>query len=186
MNTLPPLTLDTFLSSWHFDPWVTAAVILVLAGYVAGMRAARRRGVRWPASKLAWFVGLGLGVSVIATMSSIEVYSEVLMWPMALQVTLLLTVVPVGLGLGDPFGLILAGTSPAAAGRWRRVMVHPTWRVLTFPLVGPLLAVATQLVIFFSGYIAATQQHESVLHLMQLQLVVTGCLFALPILGLEA
>jgi putative copper resistance protein D len=185
MTALPPFTVERFVTTWHVDLWVFGVLVVVLAAYVAGIRAAARRGVRWPTTKAVWFVGLGLGTTVIATMSSLEVYSRVLMWPMALQVTLLLTVVPVGLGLGDPFGLVVVACSPEGAERWRRVMANRVWRALTFPAVGPVLAVVTQIAIFYTGYIGATQRHDSVLHLMQLQLVVTGCLFALPLLGVE-
>lgn len=185
MSTLPPLTVDGFVSTWHFDPWVSAAVVAVGAAYLAGVRVARRK-THWPASKVVWFLGLGLGTVVVATMSSIEIYARVLMWPMALQVTLLLSIVPVGLGLGDPFGLLLAASSADGADRCRRAMANRLWRILTFPAVGPVLAVVTQIVIFYSGYLGATQHHDWVLHLMQLQLVVTGCLFALPLLGVEA
>lgn len=186
MNALAPLTVERFFATWHFDPWVSAAVVGVGAAYLAGVRSAARGNVRWPMSKTVWFLALGLGTVVVATMSSIEVYARVLMWPMALQVTLLLTIVPVGLGLGDPLGLVLTASSVAGAERWRRVMANPVWRILTFPAVGPVLAVVTQIVIFYSGYLGATQHHAYVLHLMQLQLVVTGCLFALPLLGVEA
>lgn len=186
MTALAPLTAGRFVSTWHFDPWVATALVVVLAIYVAGMRAARRRGVRWPLTRLACFLGLGVGTAVIATMSSLAVYSRVLMWPMALQVTLLLTIVPVGLGLADPLGLAIAASSPPVADRWRRVMANRVWRILTFPALGAVLALITQLVIFYSGYLGAAQRHGGVLHLMQLQLVVTGCLFALPLLGLEA
>lgn len=186
MSTLPPLTASRFISTWHLDPWVLAVVLVLLALYLAGVRSVTRRGIRWPWIKVASFVLLGLGTIVIATMSSIAVYSKVLLWPMALQVTLLLTIVPVGLGLGDPFGLVLAGASPEGAARFRRVMANRIWRVLTFPAVSPVLAVVTQLAIFYTGYLGATQHHTSILHLMQLQLVVTGALFVLPLLGVEA
>jgi putative copper resistance protein D len=186
MSPLPPFTSGRFISTWHFDPWVTAALVVMTASYLAGMRAAGRRGIRWSRAKLAWFLSLGVAVVVIATMSSLAVYSRVLMWPMALQVSLLLTIVPVGIGLGDPLGLVSAALSEAGTTRWRAALHNPVVRFLTFPAVAPILAIVTQFVIFWSGYIGASQHHGWVLHLLQLQLVVTGCLFALPLLGLEA
>lgn len=186
MTSLAPLTAGRFISTWRFDPWVAVVVVAILAAYLMGVRAAGRRGVSWPLARTAWFVGLGLGTIVVATMSSLDVYSRVLLWPMALQITLLLTIVPVGLGLGDPLGLVTVSLSPAGADRWHRVLRNRLLRVLTFPAVSPVLAVATQFVVFYSGYIDAAQRHASVMHLLQLQLVATGCLFALPLLGVEA
>jgi putative copper resistance protein D len=186
MSELPPLTVSRFLTTWHFDPWVTAAIVAMLAAYLAGVRAARRRGVVWPTARIVWFVVLGMAVIVVATMSAVEVYSRVLLWPMAVQIALLLTIVPVGIGLGDPLGLVTASLSPSGVDRWHRILKNRLIRILTFPAISPVLAVITQFLILYTGYLAATQRHQSVLHLMQLQLVVTGCLFALPLLGLEA
>jgi putative copper resistance protein D len=57
--------------------------------------------------------------------------------------------------------------------------------MLTFPVVSPVLAVVTQFVVFFTGYLGAAERSGTVMHLLDLQLVVTGCLFALPLLGVE-
>jgi putative copper resistance protein D len=129
---------------------------------------------------------LGLGTIVIAAMSSLSVYSRDLLWPAALQVTLLLTIVPVGLGLGDPLGLVTAALSPARSESWRRMLDSRVVRVLTFPGLSAVLAIVTQFVVFFTGYLAAAQRSGTVMHLLELQLVATGCLFALPLLGVEA
>jgi putative copper resistance protein D len=182
---LSPLTVDRFVSAWHFDPWVTVVSVVVLAAYVLGVRRVRARGEPWPMIRVAAFALLGIGVLVVATMSSLAVYSPVLLWPMALRVTLLLTIVPVGLGLGDPIGLVSALLSPAGAARWQGVLHSLPVRVLTFPAVAPVLAVATQFLVFFTGYLGAAQHSATVMRLLELQLVVTGCLFALPLLGVE-
>jgi cytochrome c oxidase assembly factor CtaG len=185
VTTLAPLTVGRFFDTWRFDPWATVVVVGLLAAYGVGLRSARRRGSDWPLQRAAGFVGLGIGTLVISTMSSLTVYSHVLMWPAALQVTLLLTVVPVGLGLGNPLGLVTASLSPGASARWQRGLRHPVVRVLTYPAVAPLLAVATQFVVFFTGYLGAAQRSTTVMNLMELQLLATGCLFALPLLGVE-
>jgi putative copper resistance protein D len=185
VTALAPLTTGRFFGVWDFDPWVTAACALMLAAYLLGVRRVRSHGDPWPVARVAAFGLLGLGVVVIATMSSLAVYSRVLLWPMALRVTLLLTIVPVGLGLGDPVGLVSAVLSPAGAARWQGLLRARPLRVLTFPAVAPLLAVATQFVVFYTGYIGAAEHHAVVMRLLELQLVVTGCLFALPLLGVE-
>jgi putative copper resistance protein D len=185
MTSLPPLTASRFFGSWTFDPWATGFVVVMLVGYLLGVRAARRREVRWPTVKIVAFIGLGLGLVVVSTMSSLAVYSPVLLWPMALRTTLLLTVVPVGLGLGEPIGLVSAALTPAGAARWQGLLRSRPVQLLTFPAVAPVLAVVTQFVVFFTGYLGAAQRSTTVMDLLELQLVVTGCLFALPLLGVE-
>jgi putative copper resistance protein D len=185
MTTLAPLTASRFFGSWQFDPWATGFVVVLLVGYLLGVRAAKRREVSWPATKIAAFLILGLGVIVVSTMSSLAVYSPVLLWPMALRATMLLTIAPVGLGLGDPIGLVSAALTPAGAARWQGLLRTRPVRVLTFPAVSPVLAVVTQFLIFFTGYLEAALRHTAVMQLLELQLVVTGCLFALPLLGVE-
>jgi len=185
MTGLAPLTVGRFVGTWDFDPWTAVVCVVVLAAYLMGVRRVRRHGGSWPVVRIVSFAVLGLGVVVIATMSSLAVYSQVLLWPMALRVTLLLAIVPVGLGLGDPVGLVSAALSPAGAARWQGALRAWPVRLLTFPAVAPVLALATQLVVFYTGYVGAAQRHESVMRLLELQLVVTGCLFALPLLGVE-
>jgi cytochrome c oxidase assembly factor CtaG len=185
VTALPPLTIGRFLGTWRFDPWATLICVGRLVGYAVGMRAARRRGRPWPRDRAVAFAVLGVGLLVVSTMSSLTVYSRVLLWPAALQITLLLTVVPVGLGLGDPLGLVTASLSPGAAARWQRGLRHPVVRVLTYPMLAPVLAVVTQFAVFFSGYLGAAQRSATVMDLLELQLLVTGCLFALPLLGVE-
>jgi cytochrome c oxidase assembly factor CtaG len=155
VTTLAPLTIGRFLGTWRFDPWATVVIVGLLVAYGVGMRSAGRRGTEWPLRRSAAFAVLGIGTLVISTMSSLTVYSHVLMWPAALQVTLLLTVVPVGLGLGNPLGLVTAALPPGASARWQRGLRHPVVRVLTYPAVAPLLAVATQFVVFFTGSLGA-------------------------------
>jgi putative copper resistance protein D len=185
VTPLPPLTVERFLGTWRFDPWATVVIVGLLVAYGVGMRSARRRGSEWPLRRAAGFAILGLGTLVISTMSSLTVYSQVLMWPAALQVSLLLTVVPVGLGLGHPLGLVTEALPSGASARWRGGLRNPVVRVLTYPAVAPLLAVATEFLIFFTGYLGAAQRSTTVMNLMELQLLVTGCLFALPLLGVE-
>ena len=183
-STLPPLSAARFFTTWHFDPWVAGVTVSLVVLYLAGVRRARR-GAGWPTWRAWSFVVLGAGSLVFATMSSLGVYDRALLWPAAVQITMLLTVTPLCLGLGDPIRLAIQ-TLPGRGGAWVEAVLHsPPIRVLTFPPVGAVLATLTQFGIFFSGYLGAAMRSETVLHLLQLQVVVTGCLFAMPLLGVE-
>jgi cytochrome c oxidase assembly factor CtaG len=61
-----------------------ALVLILGGGYLAGAR--RQPG--WPVARRIWFLGLGLGFLVVATMSWVGVYQPVLFYARAVQTVL--------------------------------------------------------------------------------------------------
>jgi putative copper resistance protein D len=173
---LPELTLSRGLSSWETDPVALAAVVILGGLYAAGVMRRRRSGRGWPVVRTAAFAVLGLGMIVVATMSSLSVYDRVLFWPAAVQNILLDLLAPLGLALGDPLGL--AGED----GLLHRVMTSRPLRMLTFPLVSSLMVLVSELTIYFTPYFATSLHNDLVRQLMHAQLLLTGCLFVLPML----
>jgi cytochrome c oxidase assembly factor CtaG len=165
---VPELTLSRFIDTWRLDPVALAAVLLLALLYAAGVRSRRRRGEHWPAWRSIAFAVLGLGTIGFATMSSLAAYDQVLFWSAAAQNVLLGIVAPVGLGLGDPIGL---------AGVDLRGL-----RLLTYPLVSSVLVLVSELTIYFTPYFQTALRDDAVRQLMHLQLLLTGCLFILPML----
>jgi cytochrome c oxidase assembly factor CtaG len=168
VNTLGALTLPRFLETWRLDSVSLAAVVLLGALYAAGVRRRRRAGGDWPLWRSAAFAVLGLGTIVLATMSALAVYDEVLFWPAAVQNIMLDLIAPLGLALGDPLGLTT--WSPRSL------------RLLTYPLVSSALVLVSELTIYFTPYFASALRSDAVRQLMHLQLLLTGCLFVLPML----
>ena len=76
----PQLTLSRAFTSWTLDAPALAFVLLLGGCYVAGIRRVNGGGQRWPAGRTVSFLGLGLGMLVIATMSWVGVYQNVLFW----------------------------------------------------------------------------------------------------------
>ncbi|MFB7530851.1 cytochrome c oxidase assembly protein [Streptomyces sp. NPDC056178] len=74
------------------------------------------------------------------------------------------------LGLADPDGPV------------QRAVTSRPVRILTFPLVSSLFVLASELTIYFTSYFPAALQGGLVMQLMHAQLLLTGCLFILPIL----
>jgi putative copper resistance protein D len=167
---VPEPTLSRFFETWQLDPVALAAVLLLAALYLAGVvRHRRRTGRLWSPGRTAAFLLLGLGTIVLATMSALAVWNRVVFWPAATQNILLDLVAPLGLAIGDPLGLA-------------RVTV-PRWlRLLTYPLVSSVAVLVSELTIYFTPYFATSLHDDGVRQLMHLQLLLTGCLFVLPML----
>jgi cytochrome c oxidase assembly factor CtaG len=178
-------TIGTALTRWTFNLPVSVAIIVILAAYLLAVRAARSRDTKWPLWRTAAFIVLGLGSVVLCTMSSLAVYDHTLFWPLALQLVFLISIVPVCLSLGDPLGLVGAALSRAGRTHWERALRSPVARAITFPVVTPLVALALQMVVFFSGYLTAALHHAVVMDLLYLNVLVVGCVVALPLLGVE-
>ncbi|HVB26940.1 MAG TPA: cytochrome c oxidase assembly protein, partial [Mycobacteriales bacterium] len=182
---LAELTPGRFVTEWRVDPAVAGVVVVLGAGYLAAVLRLRAAGRRWPLGRTLAFLGLGLGSLVGVTMSSLTVYEKTLFWPVAVQYTILLAVTPIGLGLGDPIGLVRNAFPGRPAAALRRALASRGVRALTFPFVSAVLAVVTTFAVYFTPYFTAALHHPVVHDLLELQLVVTGCLFALPLLGVE-
>ena len=182
--TLTPLTPLRWLTAWQLDLPVLAVVLVLALGYLYGVRQAAARWVAWPRASTGWFLGAGLGLLVVSTMSFLGVYDRVLMWPLATQDVVLMTLVPVGLTLGRPIALWRAGrpTRDRSIRRGRdRVLT-----VLSFPLLGSLLAVTVLLLIYTTSWDQTRLEHPALLQLTRLALLGAGCAFVWPLLGVDA
>lgn len=181
---LPPYALATTAGSWTFDPVITLLLVLLAVGYLTGVRRARLRG-GWPWWRVAFFIVLGLGGVAACTMTPLATDNHVHLWALAVQLTLLLALVPVPLALGDPVGLARAALGDHGRERLDRALTGPVVRVLTFPVVAAILATGFMLVVFFSGVLLAALRHPAAMDGVYLAALVVGCLAALPMLGAE-
>lgn len=147
MPTLPP-TLGRLLA-FHLQPLpiVPALALLGLAAYVAGVVAARRRGVRWPWWRLAsWLVGVL--VVVLVTSTGIEGYGMLLFSVHMVQHMCLAMVAPIFLLLGSPVTLALRALPSRGAGSGaRRQLV----RALGSRWLAVLTSIPVRWLLFLSG-----------------------------------
>lgn len=112
-----PLTWSTALSSWQ---WNSTAVACALAGGVGYARCYRRAGARLTRANAAC-CAVAVGLFVVATMSMVGVYGPVLFWVRAVQVLLLLMVIPFFVAMSRPItALQMSPSGPAA-----RLLLHP-------------------------------------------------------------
>jgi cytochrome c oxidase assembly factor CtaG len=171
------LTLVRAVTSWTFDPWAFAIVVVLAAGYLAGVRKLRRAGRPWPLARSVAFLGLGLGALVIATMWWTGVYSGVLFYARAAQTILLLLVTPMFLALGRPLSLAI-DTLPGRNGqRLATAIASRTARVLTFPAISTVTLVAVPFVMYFTSWYSAYFHSGAVRGLTYLALMAPGFVF---------
>jgi putative copper resistance protein D len=180
-----PLTVHTALTSWQIDPWLAAGVAAAAAAYLWAALRLTRRGDRWPISRSVAFVGFGLGGLVVATMSSLGVYDDTLLWVHMVQHIVLQMIVPVFLALGAPVTLALRVVRRRPR-RWLVAAIHSrVARVLAFPAVGTAAFVVTPFALYFTGWYPATLEHTWLHETQHLLFVVVGAMFMWPLIGID-
>jgi len=180
---LPPLTPVTLLTSWMFDPLGAVLALALTCLYVVSLVRTRRLGAKWHWLRSAAFMILGVGSLVFGTCGALAVYRSSLFWVAAIQAAILSSVTPMGLALGEPIALAEKALGARGAGHLRRALTGPLPRILMFPLVSSLLAVGSLVVVFFTGYFTSSLSNTVVRDVLYLQLLFTGLLVVLPLLG---
>ena len=165
----PELTVARAFTQWTLDPWMLALVLILGGGYLAGAR--RHRG--WPVARRIWFLGFGLGFLVIATMSWVGAYQQVLFYARAVQTVLLVLVVPLFLALGRPISLAIA-VFPRRGARIEAVIRSRPARILTFPAITAFALVAVPFVMYFTSWYTAVFHSTAVRELTYLALMAAG------------
>ncbi len=123
-----------------FDP---VAVALILLGTGALLRLRRRASrAQW------WCFGIAVAVWALATLSAVAVYAPLLFWVRALQVLLLLYVVPFFLALSRPVSMLGAVLDP--------VLNSVVARVLLSPPVTSVLMLATPWLLYLTPWYVAS------------------------------
>ena len=176
----PALTVTRAFTEWTLDPWMLALVVILGGGYLAG--ACRRPD--WPVARRIWFLGLGLGFLVIATMSWVGVYQPVVFYARAVQTVLLVLVVPLFLALGRPISLAIA-VFPRAGARIEAVIRSRQARVLTFPAITAFALVGVPFVMYFTSWYTAVFHSVAVRELTYLALMAPGFAFFWTLLRVD-
>jgi cytochrome c oxidase assembly factor CtaG len=168
-------------------PQVLPVVVVLVAGglYLRGVRRLRARGDRWSAGRTAAFLAGGLGTIAVATMSGLAAYDTSLFAAHMVQHMLLAMVAPVFLALGAPVTLALRTLPGRPRGALLSLLHSRFARLLTFPLVGWALYVASPFALYFSGWYAATLDDRLLHELLHVHFLLVGSLFFWPLLGVD-
>lgn len=181
----PPPTPLRLLTSWEFNPWLLAGILVAAALYLVALARLRRRGVRWPLWRAVSFLGLGLGSVLYVTCGGLAVYDGTLFSAHAIQHMVLMTVAPVFLGLGAPITLLLRAWRGRPRAALLGILHSAPVRVLHFPPVGLAVYVASPFALYFTGWYEATLRNPFLHGLQHLLFLGVGVLFLWPILGLD-
>jgi cytochrome c oxidase assembly factor CtaG len=162
-----PLTWGALVATWNLDP-TSATAIVVVAGTYAWCYRQARAGAR---SVDAACFGVGIVLWALATVGAIGGYAYVLFWMRALQVLLLLYVVPFFLAQGKPITVLRD-----AVGRERIdwVLGTPWARVIVHPLTTSLAMLATPWLLYLTPWYTAALENEWVGAATRIVLVAIG------------
>jgi len=127
-----PLTLRVAVESWQVDPAALLLIVVLGAGYAWCRRTGRDAAPAGHAPVYCFTAGLVAWL--LATSTAIAVYAPVLFWVRALQVLVLLFVVPFLLALGRPVTTLRAGLPESGQRRVDRVLASRVCRVVASPL----------------------------------------------------
>src|SRR5580693_7819854 len=180
----PALTPTRALIEWTLDPVMLALIVILGVAYLLGVRVLRRRSVQWSVARPIWFVGLGLGFLVIATMSWVGVYQPVLMYVRAVQTVLLVLLVPLFLALGRPLTLV-ATVFPRVGARLEAIIRCRPAQILTFPAITTFALVGVPFVMYFTSWYTAVFHSTTVRELTYLVLMVPGYVFFWTLLRVD-
>lgn len=180
----PELTLARAFTEWTADLPMIALAVVLGGGYLAAARKVRRSGGHWATGRTVAFCGLGLGFLVIATMSWIGVYQNVLFYVRAVQTVLLVLLVPLFLAMGKPLTL-LGAAFPRAAPRIGAAVRSRVAVAVTFPAITTLALVGVPMTMYFTSWYTHTFHSGAIRELTYLVLMVPGYVFFWTLLRVD-
>ncbi len=136
--------LESALTSWPFDPWLLASLVLAAWIYLRGWRVYHRRDPsRWPVAKLILFASTLLTIYV-SLASPIEPFASLLLWAHMVQHLLLTMLAPPLFWLAAPLLPMIRGLPAPIRTYWIAPLFRVHWlrklfATLTHPIVAMLL-----------------------------------------------
>ncbi|MFD7842509.1 cytochrome c oxidase assembly protein [Nocardia sp. NPDC059764] len=172
-----PLRLSGLVSAWRWDASSALVVALLGFAYATCFVLGRRRGEQLPVSRAVYFGVAGLGVWLYTGLGMPGVYSDTLFWVRALQVLLLLYVVPFALAAGAPFTVLRAALGEAGRKRLDAMLSGDVARLLTHPATASMLILLLPWALFLSPWYEAVLRHGAVDAVTRILVVAIGFLY---------
>ncbi|WP_228720896.1 cytochrome c oxidase assembly protein [Arthrobacter sp. 260] len=185
-----PLTVSSFMTSWHPD-WTIGLLILVAGGaYLAAVVKIRRRGDAWSIPRTLAFLA-GCALLIWLTSGGPAVYGRTSFSGHMIQHMGLMMYAPVLFVLGAPILLLLKATRPRTDGS-RGLREWVLWlfrsrfsRFLTRPPVAGLIFVGSMVGFYYSPiFDLALSTHVGHVFMI-VHFLITGYLFAWVLIGID-
>ncbi|MGN6325065.1 cytochrome c oxidase assembly protein [Pseudolysinimonas sp.] len=190
MPSAPPTTARLLAVHLQPIPVLPALAVLLLAAYVLGVVVLRRRGDRWPVTRIVWW-GAGV-VSILAvTATGVDGYGMELFSVHMVQHMVLGMLTPLLLVMGAPVTLLLRSLSAGGTGRRAvrravlRVLHSRTVRVVTHPVVVVALFLFSLYGLYFTPIFDALMATMWGHNLMLIHFLLVGGLYFWRVLGVD-
>jgi cytochrome c oxidase assembly factor CtaG len=169
----PPLTLPAVLTSWRWDTGSAPLILVIAVGYIWAYRRTRARDAAVSPPR-AWCFAIAVALWVVATMSVVGVYAYALFWVRALQVLMLLMIVPFFLAMSRPVTVLRGALGPAGQQRLDAVLATRSARLLAHPLTTSVAMLATPWLLYLTPWYVAALRNPVLDAVTRLVLVVIG------------
>jgi len=182
----PPPDFPGVLLAWRLDPLPLAGTLAAATLYLWAVRRVGRRRPLHPASpwRTAAFLS-GLAAILVALISPIEAYEDVLFSVHMVQHMLLELVAAPLLLLGAPVTLALRAASPSVR-RGLLVILHSrVMTIVSFPLVAWVLFAAVNWGWHFSSLYSDALENDALHYLQHATFLGAALLFWWPVVGLD-
>jgi cytochrome c oxidase assembly factor CtaG len=168
-----PLTWAAVVQIWHLDLISATVIVLLTCAYAWCYRHTRDAEQPVQPAQAGCF-GVGMVLWALATISAIGAYAYVLFWMRALQVLLLLYVVPFFLAQAKPVSVARDALGPAGRDRIDRLLASRSARVLAHPLTTSLAMLATPWLLYLTPWYTAALESELIGAPTRISLVAIG------------
>ena len=184
-SSLPRFTPVRLFTEFELDWWLAVPLLIGAGLYLWGVWRLRQRGDDWPPGRTVAFLAGGIGVIGFAGLSGLGAYDTTMFSLHMIQHMLLAMVAPIFLALGAPVTLALR-TAPRRVRSALLAVLHSRLvRLLTFPLLGWAIYVASPFALYFTGWYPATLDNQVLHELLHLHFLLVGSLFFWPVVGID-
>jgi putative copper resistance protein D len=182
---LPRFTPIRLFTEFELDWFLLLPLLIVTGLYLWGVWQLRLRGDHWPPGRTVAFLAGGVGVIAFAGLSGLGAYDTTMFSLHMIQHMLLAMVAPIFLALGAPVTLALRTAPHGFRSALLAVLHSRLARLLTFPLIGWGVYVASPFALYFTGWYPATLDNPVLHEMLHLHFLLVGALFFWPMVGID-